>query len=78
MRIVIIGGGAAGFCFAPRGIYGAYIAELAAKIVASGAVRIYWDRCLDLRETEGGVEIRLESGASLITDEVIVATGNAA
>jgi uncharacterized NAD(P)/FAD-binding protein YdhS len=65
-----------GFCFAPRGVYGAYIAELAAKIVASGAVRICRDRSLDLREMEGGVEIQLESGVSLIADEVIVATGN--
>jgi uncharacterized NAD(P)/FAD-binding protein YdhS len=65
-----------GFCFVPRGVYGAYIAELAEQAVSSGAVSLYWDRCVDLAETPDGVSVQLESGESLQADQVILATGN--
>ena len=36
------------FCFIPRGTYGAYVADLAQKLLASGVVHHIRDRCLDL------------------------------
>ncbi len=64
------------FCFIPRGTYGAYIADLAQKLLTSGAVRQIRDRCLDLIEDAESVTLRLSSGETVRAEWVVLATGN--
>jgi uncharacterized NAD(P)/FAD-binding protein YdhS len=64
------------FGFIPRGVYGAYISDLVRGVLASGGVRHLRDRCVDLAERDQGVMLRLGSGATLVADQVILATGN--
>jgi uncharacterized NAD(P)/FAD-binding protein YdhS len=64
------------FCFIPRGTYGAYIADLAQKLLASGAVRHVRDRCLDLIEDADSVTLKLNSGEAVTAEWVVLATGN--
>jgi uncharacterized NAD(P)/FAD-binding protein YdhS len=64
------------FCFIPRGVYGAYLADLVHGIKDSGALRHVRDRCVDLTESADKVVLKLESGATLVADLVVLATGN--
>ena len=64
------------FCFIPRGVYGAYLADLVRGIKDSGALRHVRDRCVDLTEGADKVALKLESGATLAADLVVLATGN--
>jgi uncharacterized NAD(P)/FAD-binding protein YdhS len=66
------------FSFIPRGIYGAYLADLAGELVASGVVRHVRDRCVDLIENPDAVELRLEFGEAIAVEWAILATGNEA
>jgi uncharacterized NAD(P)/FAD-binding protein YdhS/quercetin dioxygenase-like cupin family protein len=64
------------FCFIPRGIYGAYLADLVRELSASGAVRHVRDRCIDLVEIGDSVVLTLRSGRTIVTASVVLATGN--
>jgi uncharacterized NAD(P)/FAD-binding protein YdhS len=64
------------FCFIPRGTYGAYVADLAQKVLASSAVRHIRDRCLDLVESADSVTLKLSSGETLTVEWAVLATGN--
>jgi len=64
------------FCFIPRRIYGAYLADLVRELRASGTLRHIRDRCVDLVESVDKVLLTLESGRTLATEFVVLATGN--
>ena len=64
------------FCFIPRGIYGAYLADLVREIRASGGLRHARDRCVDLVEGVDKVVLTLELGEILAADFAVLATGN--
>ena len=64
------------FCFIPRGVYGAYVADLAQKLLASGAVRHVRACCIDLVEIEGLVALTLDSGKTIWAEWVVLAPGN--
>lgn len=64
------------FGFIPRSVFGAYVSDLAQRMLASGAARHLRDRCVDLAEQADGVKLRLGSGEALVADHVILATGN--
>jgi uncharacterized NAD(P)/FAD-binding protein YdhS len=64
------------FCFIPRGVYGAYLADLVRRIGDSGILSHVRDRCVDLTEDADKVVLKLESGATLVADFAILATGN--
>jgi uncharacterized NAD(P)/FAD-binding protein YdhS len=66
------------FSFIPRGVYGAYLADLARELVACGMVRHVRDRCVDLIENADAVELKLESEEAISVEWAILATGNAA
>jgi uncharacterized NAD(P)/FAD-binding protein YdhS len=63
-------------CFIPRGVYGAYVADLARELIASGMVRHIVARCVDLIETRDVVSIVLNSGYKFECDRAILATGH--
>ena len=69
-------GDATAFCFIPRGVYGAYLADLVRGIRAGGALRHVRDRCIDLAEGVDKVVLTLESGDTLATEFAVLATGN--
>jgi uncharacterized NAD(P)/FAD-binding protein YdhS len=64
------------FCFIPRGIYGAYLADLVGELRAGGALRHVRDRCVDLVQEVDDVVLTLESGNTLVAEFVVLATGN--
>jgi uncharacterized NAD(P)/FAD-binding protein YdhS len=64
------------FCFIPRGIYGAYLADLVYELRAGGVLRHLRDRCVDLVEEVDDVVLTLESGNTLVAEFVVLATGN--
>jgi uncharacterized NAD(P)/FAD-binding protein YdhS len=64
------------FCFIPRGIYGAYLADVVKENMGQGMLHHLRDRCVDLIETANRVRLDLESGATLDAQIVILATGN--
>jgi uncharacterized NAD(P)/FAD-binding protein YdhS len=64
------------FSFIPRGVYGAYLADLVRAIRAGGALRHVRDRCIDLAEGVDKVLLTLESGAPIAADFAVLATGN--
>src|SRR5262249_55777508 len=59
------------FCFIPRGIYGAYLADLVRELRAGGALRHLRDRFVDLVEKVNDVVLTLESGDGLILEFVV-------
>ena len=64
------------FCFIPRGIYGAYLADLVREIRARGGLRHIRDRCINLVESVDKVVLTLESGETLAAEFAVLATGN--
>jgi uncharacterized NAD(P)/FAD-binding protein YdhS len=64
------------FCFIPRGVYGAYLAEIGQELLISGAIRHVRDRCINLTETGDAVELALASGKKVLAASVVLATGN--
>ncbi len=61
--------------FAPRRLYGAYLGGLLDGAPA-GAVRRVADECVRLRECADGVRLDLRSGAYLVADVAVLATGH--
>jgi uncharacterized NAD(P)/FAD-binding protein YdhS len=59
------------FCFIPRGIYGAYLADLVGELRAGGALRHVRNRCVDLVEEVDDVVLTLESGDTLVAEFVV-------
>lgn len=64
------------FCFIPRGVYGAYLADLARQLIATGMIRHVAARCVDLIEDGNTVSVVLNSGDTFGCDWVILATGH--
>jgi uncharacterized NAD(P)/FAD-binding protein YdhS len=64
------------FCFIPRGVYGAYLADLVREIRAGGTLHHVRDRCIDLAEDVDRVFLTLESGETLAANFAVLATGN--
>ncbi|HTO62697.1 MAG TPA: FAD/NAD(P)-binding protein [Bradyrhizobium sp.] len=68
------------YCFVPRRVYGDYIASLIRPLVSRGddadGLRILNSECVSIREYAGGVVAELASGAQLIGDVAILATGH--
>jgi uncharacterized NAD(P)/FAD-binding protein YdhS len=71
-----LSGVATPFCFIPRGIYGAYLADLVRELRAGGALRHLRDRCVDLVGNVNEVVLTLESGNNLVAKFAVLATGN--
>jgi uncharacterized NAD(P)/FAD-binding protein YdhS len=67
-------------CFAPRTIYGDYLASLIAPFLARGKwpgrLRIVEGECLSIDERRSGVAVTLADGARLAADFAILATGH--
>jgi uncharacterized NAD(P)/FAD-binding protein YdhS len=64
------------FCFIPRGLYGAYVADLVRELSVSGLLRHVKDRCVDLLERDDVVVLTLESAKTITAETAILATGN--
>jgi len=64
------------FSFIPRGLYGAYLADLARELFARGAVRHVRGVCVDLVETGDSVTLKLATGQQIAANWAILATGN--
>jgi uncharacterized NAD(P)/FAD-binding protein YdhS len=64
------------FSFIPRGVYGAYLAELTQKLFTSGTISHVRDHCIDLVERAESVELTLASGDKMIAELAVLATGN--
>jgi uncharacterized NAD(P)/FAD-binding protein YdhS len=68
------------FCFAPRQIYGEYIAELVLPLLAvderSPGLHIIQGNCVSVSETHAGVAIALENGECHSADIAVLATGH--
>ena len=64
------------FCFIPRGVYGAYLADIGRKLLISGAIRHVKDHCINLTDTGDVVELALASGKKVLATSVVLATGN--
>jgi uncharacterized NAD(P)/FAD-binding protein YdhS len=64
------------FCFIPRTIYGAYLADLVRELGEKGVTRHVRDRCVDLVEEDDQVILSLESGNTIAAEAVVLATGN--
>jgi uncharacterized NAD(P)/FAD-binding protein YdhS len=64
--------------FAPRRLYGDYLADVLADLVASeaGAVRVVRDEALGVDLTSDGATVRLAGGGALEADGVVLALGN--
>ena len=61
--------------FAPRRLYGAYLGGLL-EDAPNGAVRRLVDECVRIADTPAGVSLELRSGARLLADLAILATGH--
>jgi uncharacterized NAD(P)/FAD-binding protein YdhS len=70
------------FFFAPRGVYGEYLASLIEPFLHSGEVTdrlsIVRGQCITARELPAGVEVTLAHGPRLTGDVAILATGHEA
>ena len=64
------------FCFIPRGVYGAYLADIGRKLLISNAIRHVKDRCINLTDAGDVVELALVSGKRVFAESVVLATGN--
>jgi uncharacterized NAD(P)/FAD-binding protein YdhS len=68
------------FCFAPRQIYGDYIAELVEPLLASDergpGLHILQGECVSVSETHSGVAVALANGERLTADMAVLATGH--
>jgi uncharacterized NAD(P)/FAD-binding protein YdhS len=64
------------FCFAPRSVYGEYLASLLAEETPQG-VRIIRGSVADVTELLDGVRVTLANGSIVSGDALVVATGNA-
>jgi uncharacterized NAD(P)/FAD-binding protein YdhS len=69
-------------CFAPRKIYGDYIASLIAPLVSDGKrpgrLRVIWGECVSAAEGLSGVAITLADGSRHHGDFAVLATGHEA
>jgi len=65
------------FCFAPRKIYGDYIASLIAPLTseANGRLRIIWGECVSITENRSDVTVTLADGSSHRGDVAVLAIG---
>jgi uncharacterized NAD(P)/FAD-binding protein YdhS len=63
------------FCFAPRQVYGEYLASLLAEETPQG-VRVIRSSVEDIAELPGEVRLRLSNGSLLSADAVVIATGH--
>ena len=63
-------------CFISRSLYGAYIADIAQGLIASGVVRHVKEQCVDLVEVGNSVAVALETGSIVVADIAILAIGN--
>jgi uncharacterized NAD(P)/FAD-binding protein YdhS len=67
------------FCFAPRRIYGDYIASLIEPLSSQpGRLRIVQGECVSIREARSGAAVTLADGAQHPADFVVLATGHEA
>jgi uncharacterized NAD(P)/FAD-binding protein YdhS len=70
------------FCFAPREIYGKYLASLLRAHGAQDAtrrrLRVVQGECVSLRHTRAAVEVSLADGSSHFGHIAVLATGNEA
>ena len=64
------------FCFIPRSIYGAYLADLVRELSEIDVIRHVRERCVDLVEEDDQVILTLESGITIKAETVVLATGN--
>jgi uncharacterized NAD(P)/FAD-binding protein YdhS len=68
------------YCFVPRRVYGDYVASLIKPLVSRGdeaaGLRILTGECVSIRENADGVVAELASGAELVGDVAILATGH--
>ena len=62
----------------PRGVYGAYLADIGQKLLISGAIRHVRERCINLTDTGHVVELALASGKKILASLVVLATGTIA
>jgi uncharacterized NAD(P)/FAD-binding protein YdhS len=62
----------------PRALYGDYVEDRLATAIGSSRARLRLARseAVDVRRLEGGWSVRLADGASLVADEVVLATGH--
>jgi uncharacterized NAD(P)/FAD-binding protein YdhS len=68
------------FCFAPRQIYGDYIAELVRPLLATDkqapGLHIVQSECVSVSETPAGVAVALADGERFTADLAVLATGH--
>ena len=65
------------FCFAPRKIYGDYIANLIAPLTSdlTGRLRVVWGECVSISENDSGVSVTLGDGVRHNADIAVLAIG---
>jgi uncharacterized NAD(P)/FAD-binding protein YdhS len=66
-------------CFAPRSIYGDYLADLIEPYIgrdADKALEILHDECISLREDQRGVTVHLKEAGVRLADIAVLATGH--
>ncbi len=68
------------FCFAPRQVYGDYIASLITPLLSDhgrpSRLRIVQGECVHVSETRDGAKVRLADGSCHTGDFVVLATGH--
>lgn len=71
-------GGGGSRSFVPRNLYGTYLASLLeeAHALAGGRLKIMRGHAVDIETGSGGAAIRLDSGALVTADAVVLALGN--
>ena len=72
-----LGGRAAPEAFVARGLYGDYVAELAARAFERARFARIRERVVSITRSDGEYELRTASGASFAARAVVLATGNA-
>jgi uncharacterized NAD(P)/FAD-binding protein YdhS len=63
------------FCFAPRQVYGEYLASLLAEETPQG-VRVIRGSVEDIAELPGEVRVKLSNGSLISADAAVIATGH--
>jgi len=72
------GSGDSATCFAPRIVYGDYLAQELAKAIAAAParIRLVRDTARDITLEESGVRVALASGEAISADVAVIAMGN--
>ncbi|THD44687.1 MAG: hypothetical protein E7774_09785 [Bradyrhizobium sp.] len=64
------------FSFVSRWTYGDYLVDIARGLEAAGRIAHLRERCVDLIETDKGVALCFASGAAIVADVAVLATGH--